>query len=80
LVLSAAVEGADRPALLAILHPPFGRAVAARLKPQMPGLAQVIPMPRVIPMPQFSERVGPDADPDVSPDVGPDRPEPDTAA
>ena len=50
--------------------------VAARLKPQMPGLAQVIPMPRVIPMPQFSERVGPDADPDA----GPDRPEPDTAA
>jgi hypothetical protein len=61
-VLAAAVDGAGRPGLLATLHPPFGRDVP-RPAPPAPGLAQVITMPRVIPLPRrrrTPEPLGPD--------------------
>lgn len=51
-VLAAQVEGAGRPALLATLHPEFGRAIAREAATTEPGLAEVIPLPRVIPMPR----------------------------
>lgn len=51
-VLTAAIDGADRPALLATLHPEFGRAIPRPRVPETPGLAKVLPMPRVIPMPR----------------------------
>lgn len=69
-VLAAQVDGADRPGLLATLHPEFGRAVDRRPTPAEPGMAQVIPLPRVIPMPRQHR---PDAmatpeQPDLEPD------------
>ncbi len=51
-VLAAQVDGAGRPALLATLHPEFGRALARAQAPVEPGMAEVIPLPRVIPMPR----------------------------
>ncbi|HST85339.1 MAG TPA: hypothetical protein VLL08_26600 [Kineosporiaceae bacterium] len=51
-VLAAAIEGAGRPGLLAALHPDFGRPVIRQDVPDVPGLAQVITLPRVIPMPR----------------------------
>jgi hypothetical protein len=54
LVLAAAIDGAGRPALLATLHPELTglpRQSTGRSRTG-PGLAQVIPLPRVIPMPR----------------------------
>ncbi len=51
-VLAAAIDNAGRPGLLATLHPEFGRAVVRQAAADVPGLAQVITMPRVIPMPR----------------------------
>jgi hypothetical protein len=65
-VLTAAIDNAGRPGLLATLHPEFGRTVVREPRAGAPGMAQVISMPRVIPMP----RRGPDAllDPPEPPD------------
>jgi hypothetical protein len=65
-VLTAAIDNAGRPGLLATLHPEFGRTVVRQPETAAPGMAQVISMPRVIPMP----RRGPDAplDPPEPPD------------
>jgi hypothetical protein len=71
-VLAAAIDGAGRPGLLATLHPEFGRPASRPAEPVVPGMAQVIAMPRVIPMP----RRGPDT---AGPEPGPD-PEPSSAA
>ena len=75
-VLTAAIDGAGRPGLLATLHPEFGRALPRTDQDEAPqdaaGLAQVITMPRVIPMP----RRGPA--PDRGPEqYGPEHPDPD---
>ena len=51
-VLAAAIDGAGRPGLLAMLHPEFGRPTARPVEAAVPGMAQVITMPRVIPMPR----------------------------
>jgi len=51
-VLTAAIENAGRPGLLATLHPEFGRTVSRSAEAARPGMAQVIPLPRVIPMPR----------------------------
>ena len=51
-VLTAAIDNAGRPGLLATLHPEFGRTVARPAEAEVPGMAQVIAMPRVIPMPR----------------------------
>lgn len=66
-VLTAAIENAGRPGLLATLHPEFGRTAARVAEADTPGLAQVIPLPRVIPMP----RRGPDTHVDL-----PEHPDP----
>jgi hypothetical protein len=75
-VLAAVVDGADRPALLATLRPHFGRPVTARparRRIETPGLARVIQLPRVIPMPghhlgegKLDERTEPDTEPDTA--------------
>ena len=70
-VLTAAVDGAGRPGLVATLHPEFGRPVPREVPAEVPGMAQVITMPRVIPMP----RRGPAARPE--PPQDPDSPDPD---
>jgi hypothetical protein len=49
---TAAIDGAGRPGLLATLHPEFGRGVPRPTPTAEQGLAQVITMPRVIPMPR----------------------------
>jgi hypothetical protein len=51
-VLTAAIDGAGRRDLLATLHPDFGRAVTPQAPAEVPGLAPVITLPRVIPMPR----------------------------
>jgi hypothetical protein len=71
-VLTAAIDGADRPGLLATLHPEFGRAVTRPPAAEVPGMAQVITMPRVIPMP----RRGPSPEPSEQPE----QPDPSSAA
>jgi hypothetical protein len=63
-VLAAQVEGAGRPALLATLHPEFGRTIAREAATAEPGLATVIPLPRVIPMPRHHQHPAPDPDQD----------------
>lgn len=63
-VLAAAIDSAGRPALLATLHPEFGRPVDRSAEADEPGLAQVITMPRVIPMPRRApDRLPDDPDP-----------------
>lgn len=74
-VLTAAVDGAGRPQLLATLHPEFGRAVARQAAADEPGMAQVLPIPRVIPLPRRGSTPRPDQQ--EQPDPGP---EPSTAA
>ena len=51
-VLTAAIDNASRPGLLATLHPQFGRPVVRQPEAGVPGMARVIPLPRVIPMPR----------------------------
>ena len=70
-VLTAAIDGAGRPGLLATLHPEFGRTVARPAEAEVPGMAQVITMPRVIQMP----RRGPKRVPKQS-----ERPDPDPSS
>jgi hypothetical protein len=43
-VLTAAIDSAGRPGLLATLHPEFGRAMARPVEADVPGMAQVITM------------------------------------
>ena len=81
-VLAAAIDGAGRPGLLATLHPNFGRPVVRQSEADLPEaseLAQVIILPRVIPMPrrdsglfpnqpnQLNHPEQPAADPDPDP-------------
>jgi hypothetical protein len=69
-VLGAAVEGAGRPALLTTLHPEFGRTVGRRHQARTPGMAQLIHLPRVIPMPH-RERALPDSPEQADPEPDP---------
>jgi len=65
-VLTAAIENAGRPGLLATLHPEFGRTVSRSVEAGRPGMAQVIPLPRVIPMPRRAPE--PALEPRLDPD------------
>jgi hypothetical protein len=65
-VLTAAIDNAGRPGLLATLHPEFGRSVARPTEDETPGMARVIPLPRVIPMPR--REPDPIPDPMLDPD------------
>jgi hypothetical protein len=66
-VLAASVDGAGRPGLLTFLHAPAPVEDGDTTGRHLSALADVLPLPRVIPMPRrAAHHLTPEPDPDPS--------------